>query len=122
MDPMDFLGAVLRRPRLDPQQHSLAASPSASSATHPHDGGGAGADAAAFPTSAAFVATGGPGTTVEEASRSSDLCVSAYIHSFIAAVIVTREPVWYRRRRRRPPLLLLGGGDGPEASGGPAGP
>lgn len=58
MDPLDLLGAVLQRPRLDP----LAADPpspqqagaAASSATHP--------GAAAYPTTAPHVATGAPRT------------------------------------------------------------
>lgn len=86
MDPLDFLSAVLRRPRLDPhQQHSAAAAPpSASSATDPHLGGGAGAGAgaAAFPMSAPFVATGGTGKTGEEASRPAGpfVCILLFIH------------------------------------------
>lgn len=68
MDPLDFLGAVLRRPRLDPHAPAAQFTSASSSATHQGGSGAAGAGAAAaFPTSAPFVATGGgPGKSREE--------------------------------------------------------
>ena len=67
MDPLDFLGAVLRHPRLDPHAPAAQFTSASSSATHQGGSGAAGTGAAAFPTSTPFVATGGgPGKSREE--------------------------------------------------------
>ncbi len=84
MDPLDFLGAVLARPRLDPHHHphhpeeaaSATAAPSAKAAA------AAAAAAAAFPTTAPFVATG----------AGVCMCVRARISKSDTAVVAPTLP------------------------------